>query len=94
MFCATICLHISSTVHTDIQEGTLLASRYEVQEFLGEGSFGIVAKCVDTLTNTELAIKITKDDPCVTKRALEEVSHKLFIDIHVKIFRGYTHNLP
>ncbi|GLD61005.1 peroxiredoxin-1-like protein [Lates japonicus] len=34
-------------------EGTLLASRYEVQAFLGKGSFGKVVKCADTVTNTK-----------------------------------------
>ncbi|XP_047435076.1 homeodomain-interacting protein kinase 1-like [Mugil cephalus] len=56
-----------------IIEGTLLASRYEVQAFLGEGSFGKVAKCVDTSTNTYSAIKITKDHPIIAAQALEEI---------------------
>ncbi|XP_040891260.1 homeodomain-interacting protein kinase 2-like [Toxotes jaculatrix] len=55
-----------------IREGTLLASRYKVQAFLSEGTFGKVAKCADTVTNTEVAIKIIKDKPCFTERALEE----------------------
>uniref|UniRef100_A0A3B4XCN4 Protein kinase domain-containing protein n=1 Tax=Seriola lalandi dorsalis TaxID=1841481 RepID=A0A3B4XCN4_SERLL len=62
-----------------LDAGTLLASRYEVQAFLGEGTFGKVAKCADTVTNTKVAIKITKDDPFFTEQALEEVEHKLFL---------------
>ncbi|KAK2815641.1 hypothetical protein Q5P01_026108 [Channa striata] len=55
-----------------IQTGTLLGLQYKVQAFLGEGSFGKVAKCVDTVTNEELAIKITKDNPFFNKQALKE----------------------
>ncbi|CAK6962924.1 homeodomain-interacting protein kinase 3-like [Scomber scombrus] len=56
-----------------MSEGTLLASRYEVQAFVGEGSFGKVAKCVDTITDNKLAVKITKDQPYVLLQALEEI---------------------
>ncbi|XP_044046173.1 homeodomain-interacting protein kinase 1-like isoform X2 [Siniperca chuatsi] len=56
-----------------IHEGMLLASCYEVQDFLGEGSFGKVAKCADIVTDTKVAIKITKDNPFFTERALEEL---------------------
>nr|XP_046234346.1 homeodomain-interacting protein kinase 2-like [Scatophagus argus] len=59
-----------------IQEGTLLASKtscYEVQAFLGEGSFGRVVKCVDIVTSTQVAIKITRDKPFLAERALEEI---------------------
>ncbi|XP_056229009.1 homeodomain-interacting protein kinase 1-like [Seriola aureovittata] len=61
------------SVNVPIYEGTLLASRYEVQAFLGEGTFGKVVKCADTVTNTKVAIKITKDDPFFTEQALEEI---------------------
>ncbi|XP_074484958.1 homeodomain-interacting protein kinase 1-like [Sebastes fasciatus] len=56
-----------------IYEGTLLASCYEVQAFLGEGYFGKVAKCVDIATDAKVAIKITKDKPFLAERALEEI---------------------
>lgn len=35
----------------------LLSSSNEVQNFLGEGSFGKVVKCVHTVSNTEVPIK-------------------------------------
>ncbi|GLD61022.1 homeodomain-interacting protein kinase 1-like isoform X2 [Lates japonicus] len=41
------------SVNFPAHEGTLLASRYEVQAFLGKGSFGKVVKCADTVTNTK-----------------------------------------
>lgn len=75
--CVTLC--VSSADRFPIHKGTLLASSYEVQAFLGEGGFGKVAKCMDVVTNTKVAIKITKDDPYLTERAMEEVEHKLFI---------------
>ncbi|XP_044202059.1 homeodomain-interacting protein kinase 3-like [Thunnus albacares] len=56
-----------------ICKGTLLASRYKVQAFLGEGSFGKVAKCVDIVNDTKMAVKIIKDKPYFTQRALEEI---------------------
>ena len=51
-----------------------MASRCEVQAFLGEGSFGNVARCLDVVSDTKVAIKITKDKPYLTKQALEEVN--------------------
>uniref|UniRef100_A0A3P9CSN3 Protein kinase domain-containing protein n=1 Tax=Maylandia zebra TaxID=106582 RepID=A0A3P9CSN3_9CICH len=33
---------------------------YKVEAFLGEGGFGIVAKCRDTTTNQAVAIKSTR----------------------------------
>lgn len=69
-------LSSSSTDYFPIRKGTLLASCYKVQAFLGEGCFGKVARCVNIATNTKVAIKITKDKPCFTAQALEEVEHK------------------
>eukprot|EP00064_Thunnus_orientalis_P014610 superscaffoldBa00002563_g14657 len=60
-----------------ICKGTLLASRYKVQAFLGEGSFGKVAKCVDIVNDTKMAVKIIKDKPYFTQRALEELTTAL-----------------
>ncbi|KAF3852001.1 hypothetical protein F7725_005356 [Dissostichus mawsoni] len=41
---------MSVTDDFPIHEGTLLSSGYEVQAFLGEGSFGKVAMCMDNIT--------------------------------------------
>ncbi|XP_030582312.1 homeodomain-interacting protein kinase 2-like [Archocentrus centrarchus] len=56
-----------------IYQGGLLGSSYEVQAFLGQGSFGKVVKCVDTILNIEVAIKITKNKPMLIKQVLEEI---------------------
>ncbi|KAI9522986.1 hypothetical protein NQZ68_031845 [Dissostichus eleginoides] len=64
---------MSVTDDFPIHEGTLLSSGYEVQAFLGEGSFGKVAMCMDNVTNTKKAVKISKDRPLFFERALEEI---------------------
>jgi serine/threonine protein kinase len=40
----------------------LLNHRYERRERLGDGSYGVVYKCVDTETETVVAIKKWKDN--------------------------------
>lgn len=66
-----------------IWKGTQLASRYEVQAFLGEGNFGKVARCVDIVSKTKVAIKITKDEPQLTMQALEEVKHQYLTSSYI-----------
>lgn len=44
----------------------LLSSSDEVQNFLGEGSFGKVVKCVHTVSNTEVPIKKIEDKPVIS----------------------------
>uniref|UniRef100_A0A3P9D5H5 Protein kinase domain-containing protein n=1 Tax=Maylandia zebra TaxID=106582 RepID=A0A3P9D5H5_9CICH len=41
--------------------------------FLGEGGFGIVAKCRDTTTNQAVAIKVNKSDPDILQQAHVEI---------------------
>uniref|UniRef100_A0A3P9BYG5 Protein kinase domain-containing protein n=1 Tax=Maylandia zebra TaxID=106582 RepID=A0A3P9BYG5_9CICH len=43
------------------------------QAFLGEGGFGIVAKCRDTTTNQAVAIKVNKSDPDILQQAHVEI---------------------
>ncbi|XP_053181580.1 homeodomain-interacting protein kinase 1-like [Scomber japonicus] len=56
-----------------IWKGIELGSRFKIEAFLGEGSFGKVAQCLDVVTDTKVAIKVTKDKPHLTKQALEEI---------------------
>ncbi|GJM86552.1 hypothetical protein PR202_ga02421 [Eleusine coracana subsp. coracana] len=48
--------------------------RYVVQEMLGQGTFGQVAKCWDTKTNTHVAVKVIKNQPAFYQQAIIEVS--------------------
>uniref|UniRef100_A0A3P8QV60 Protein kinase domain-containing protein n=1 Tax=Astatotilapia calliptera TaxID=8154 RepID=A0A3P8QV60_ASTCA len=45
----------------------------EIKAFLGEGGFGIVAKCRDTMTNRAVAIKVNKSDPDILQQAKLEI---------------------
>uniref|UniRef100_A0A3P8R4N5 Protein kinase domain-containing protein n=1 Tax=Astatotilapia calliptera TaxID=8154 RepID=A0A3P8R4N5_ASTCA len=53
----------------EIVEGNILGNHYKVEAFLGEGGFGIVAKCRDTKTNRALAIKVNKVRPDILQQA-------------------------
>uniref|UniRef100_A0A3Q4IDF3 Protein kinase domain-containing protein n=1 Tax=Neolamprologus brichardi TaxID=32507 RepID=A0A3Q4IDF3_NEOBR len=46
----------------------ILGNHYKVEAFLGEGGFGIVAKCRDTKTNRALAIKVNKSRPDILQQ--------------------------
>ncbi|XP_059667451.1 dual specificity protein kinase YAK1 homolog isoform X2 [Cornus florida] len=48
--------------------------RYIVKDILGHGTFGQVAKCWDTETNSFVAVKIIKNQPAYYQQALVEVS--------------------
>ena len=58
-------LRLYSTIHSFIsawrddprEKGVCLGQRYEVQEVLGEGSYGITYKCLDGTTGKEVAVK-------------------------------------
>uniref|UniRef100_A0AAZ1XIE1 Protein kinase domain-containing protein n=1 Tax=Oreochromis aureus TaxID=47969 RepID=A0AAZ1XIE1_OREAU len=43
------------------------------EALLGEGGFGIVAKCRDTTTNQAVAIKVNKSDPDILQQAHVEI---------------------
>ncbi|KAG2660890.1 hypothetical protein PVAP13_1KG466000 [Panicum virgatum] len=47
---------------------------YVVQEMLGQGTFGQVAKCWDAETNNYVAVKVIKNQPAFYQQAIMEVS--------------------
>ncbi|XP_059898420.1 homeodomain-interacting protein kinase 2-like [Gadus macrocephalus] len=60
-----------------ISEGDWLhgpSSSYRVDSFLGEGTFGKVAKCLKTATNEWVAVKIIKDRPVLIAQAEQELA--------------------
>ncbi|CAN6233809.1 unnamed protein product [Urochloa humidicola] len=48
--------------------------RYVVQEMLGQGTFGQVAKCWDAETSNYVAVKVIKNQPAFYQQAIMEVS--------------------
>lgn len=45
-----------------------------MNDLLGHGTFGQVAKCLDAETNSFVAVKIIKNQPAYYQQALVEVS--------------------
>uniref|UniRef100_A0A3P9D723 Protein kinase domain-containing protein n=1 Tax=Maylandia zebra TaxID=106582 RepID=A0A3P9D723_9CICH len=50
-----------------------LLGTIQVEDFLGEGGFGIVAKCRDTKTNQAVAIKVNKNRTDILEQAKKEI---------------------
>eukprot|EP00850_Spirogloea_muscicola_P006653 SM000032S12037 [mRNA] locus=s32:132845:140561:+ [translate_table: standard] len=48
--------------------------RYIVQDMLGQGTFGQVAKCLKEDTNEHVAVKVIKNQPAYYQQALVEIS--------------------
>uniref|UniRef100_A0A3Q3NQT2 Protein kinase domain-containing protein n=1 Tax=Labrus bergylta TaxID=56723 RepID=A0A3Q3NQT2_9LABR len=46
---------------------------HPVEAFLGEGGFGVVAKCRNTITNKFVAIKVNKNAPEIYHQARQEI---------------------
>lgn len=86
--------------HKDYQAapGDHLCYRYEVLSLLGCGSFGRVWKCFDHKTNTQVAVKIIKNDTklltqgLVEAQALEKLLHADPLDSHYVVrIKGNAH---
>lgn len=52
----------------------MICCRYIVKDLLGHGTFGQVAKCWNSDTNSFVAVKIIKNQPAYYQQALVEVT--------------------
>lgn len=50
-----------------------LGNTHILVDFLGEGGFGVVTKCISTVTGTEVAIKVNKNRPHIFNQARREI---------------------
>uniref|UniRef100_A0A3P8SSR4 Protein kinase domain-containing protein n=1 Tax=Amphiprion percula TaxID=161767 RepID=A0A3P8SSR4_AMPPE len=57
-----------------IRKGSRLGSCHVVEDILGEGSFGIVAKCRNSETNKIEAVKVNKSEEGVLEVAMDEIA--------------------
>ncbi|XP_077367093.1 homeodomain-interacting protein kinase 1-like [Festucalex cinctus] len=57
-----------------IYKGSTLGQSYKVEDFLGEGSFGLVVKCRCTETGKMSAIKVIKNHPTIMHQARKEIA--------------------
>jgi serine/threonine protein kinase len=82
----------ATTTGFTVEAGAILANRYEILEFVGNGGMGVVYKAHDRTLDETVAIKILRqqsfDDPSMTQRFLAEirlarrVTHKNVCRIH------------
>uniref|UniRef100_A0A3P8S3S7 Protein kinase domain-containing protein n=1 Tax=Amphiprion percula TaxID=161767 RepID=A0A3P8S3S7_AMPPE len=56
-----------------ITKGCKLGSCHTVEDILGEGGFGLVAKCCNTQTEKTVAVKVNKGEEGVLQQAIEEI---------------------
>jgi len=71
-----------------------LLIRYVVQEMLGQGTFGQVAKCWDAETNNYVAVKVIKNQPAFYQQAIMEVSLLSLVryfNVHSSIYFCWMH---
>uniref|UniRef100_A0A3P8TBY6 Protein kinase domain-containing protein n=1 Tax=Amphiprion percula TaxID=161767 RepID=A0A3P8TBY6_AMPPE len=57
-----------------IKKGSRLGNCHVVEDILGEGSFGIVAKCRNTETNKIEAVRVYKSEEGVLEVAMDEIA--------------------
>jgi serine/threonine protein kinase len=64
---------------SELRCGDLLhgvSSTYVVERFLGEGSFGKVARCLKSATQERVAVKIFRNQPRLIEDARQEVKRR------------------
>uniref|UniRef100_A0A3Q1EV19 Protein kinase domain-containing protein n=1 Tax=Acanthochromis polyacanthus TaxID=80966 RepID=A0A3Q1EV19_9TELE len=57
-----------------ITKSSTLGNCYMVEDIIGKGGFGVVAKCRKTDTNRAVAIKISKSEADILEQAVEEIA--------------------
>uniref|UniRef100_A0A3P8RNG9 Protein kinase domain-containing protein n=1 Tax=Amphiprion percula TaxID=161767 RepID=A0A3P8RNG9_AMPPE len=62
------------TLNLSIRKGNTLGTCHVVEDILGEGAFGVVAKCRNTETQKSVAVKVNKGEEGVLQQAIYEIA--------------------
>lgn len=76
------------TAEDNLVPGDIIVTKchnYEVQSFLGEGSFGKVVKCVRSNDNRTVAVKVLKKEGRYHDKAKAEVSVDIFVCLCMRV---------
>lgn len=84
---SVLCNNSGNVVIGDVLHST--TSEYLVQSFVGQGTYGLVAKCRNIATNANVAIKIIKNKGKLTNQTAAEVKQNSFMNfIHIFPFKS------
>ncbi|XP_034027555.1 homeodomain-interacting protein kinase 1-like [Thalassophryne amazonica] len=64
-----------------VREGDVLQCFYVVQKFLGESSYGKVARCRHKVTYQDVAIKISKNKPSMIRETKKELANLKLLSV-------------
>lgn len=76
------------TAEENLVPGDIIVTKchtYEVQSFLGEGSFGRVLKCIRSKDNKTVAVKVLKKEGRYHGQAKAEVSVDIFVCVCMRV---------
>uniref|UniRef100_A0A3P8RN81 Protein kinase domain-containing protein n=1 Tax=Amphiprion percula TaxID=161767 RepID=A0A3P8RN81_AMPPE len=65
---------IDMAKNLSIRKGNTLGTCHVVEDILGEGAFGVVAKCRNTETQKSVAVKVNKGEEGVLQQAIYEIA--------------------